>query len=310
MARKDPAEASGVDNLSAHQSENRRRRRAWFRLGVAAALLLVVIGIVAFATRDGGDQVVVGGGTDDEGTDAVGGLEGASWVLAEGVGPEGPVVGVEGYPITLNFDGATLGGTAACNGYGGSFERVDDQVSIGDLSWTEMGCEPAVMQAESAYLAALVSVDQFALDGEQLRLDGPSTELVFERAAAVPVAELVDQLWLLDTLIDGDSASTVMGDPAALLLRADGTLEAGTGCRSLSGEYLIRGSSVTIINLAAEGECPIGLVRQDGSVIAVIEGAFIAEIDSDRLTLTSQGNEGLGYRAITEEELAEAEAPR
>jgi hypothetical protein len=43
-------------------------------------------------------------------------------------------------------------------------------------------------------------------------------------------------------------------------------------------------------------------------VITVLGDGFTAEVDGDRLTLTSSGNEGLLYRAITEDELAETPA--
>jgi heat shock protein HslJ len=116
----------------------------------------------------------------------------------------------------------------------------------------------------------------------------------------VPTADLVGQLWLLDTLIQGEAATNVDGSPATLLLTEDGTLQGSTGCRSFSGEYIIVGNSVEFTNWGLEDECAQQLAEQDNSIVSVLGDGFAVEIDGDRLTLTSAGDEGLSYTAIDE----------
>ncbi len=277
-------------------------------LSAAAVIVLVVIGAVALRGDTDSDLVA---GTPDGGQDgAVGsdeaGLIGSSWTLTSGTGPEGPVPIVPDWPITLTFDVDTLGGTAACNGYGGEYSIDGDRISLGGLGHTDMGCDGAVMASQSAFLAAVTEVDQVLISGSTLTLTGPGTELVFSLDAPVPVAELVGQLWLLDTLIDGETATTVRGDPATLLLRTGGAINGSTGCRSLSGEYVINGSQVLFTTFSAGGDCPSELSKQDSHVVGVLGDGFTAAIDGQRLTVTSAG--GLGYRAITEDELADIES--
>ncbi len=104
-------------------------------------------------------------------------------------------------------------------------------------------------------------------------------------------------MWILETLIEGETASTVGGDSATLLLTADGTLTASTGCRALTGTWLENGGVIVVPTLSADGECPSDLTRQDSLVVTVVADEFRAEVEGDRLTLTSMGGDGLVYRA-------------
>jgi heat shock protein HslJ len=213
------------------------------------------------------------------------------WQLVEGVDL------VDGFPITMSIDGAVISGRAACNSYGGTITVDGSAVSFGEFSWTEMGCEQPVMEAEQLFLAALLAAETFALDGDRLTLTGPDGDLVFEPVVPTPTAELIDTNWILDTLIEGETATSVGGETATLLLAADGTLTASTGCRSVTGEWLETGGSITVPVMSAEGECPDDLWKQDSLVITVLEGDFRATVDGDRLTLTSMGGDGLVYHA-------------
>lgn len=235
--------------------------------------------------------------TDDGATPPPPEVDGTSWRLIAGGGPGGDVDLVPGYPITITFEGTRVNGTAACNGYGGTYSLDGNTLVINDLSQTEMACEPTeVMEAERAYLTNVLDVTELSIVGDELVLGGPATELVFVRQPEVPEAELLGQEWVLDTLIRGESASSVGGDRATLQLQADGTFSGSTGCRTLAGDYVISGASVQFTSFAVDGECPPDLASQDDLVVSVLGDGFGVEIDGDRLTLTSNGNEGLVYR--------------
>ncbi len=252
-----------------------------------------------------GEQPVDDGVTEDVPPATVDGGEliGTSWTLATGAGPAGEIMLVDGFPITLVFDGDTLGGTAACNEYGGEYVIEGSTLGIDNLSMTGMGCQPDVQAAEAAYLAALGDVDGIDLVGDELALSGPATELVFRRNNPVPIDDIVGQLWLLESLGQGEETRLPQGDPATLLLAEDGTVAGGTGCRELSGDYVVSGNQIVFPNFAADGDCPASLWDQDGLVINVLGDGFVPAVDGDRLTLASRGNEVLVYRATTEEEV-------
>ena len=299
-------DAGQVDTLAAmHRVTGDAGRAAWFRpsvlVGGLAVALLAVIGVIALINNDDGETVTASG--EQEEPVVANELDGTSWTFVEGEGAD--QVGFrapEGWPITISFDADTFGGTASCNGYGGTFVLGDSgAITLTEVGSTAMGCEPAPMEAEELFLAALLGVGRYDVGGDTLTLSGDTVELIFERQAPLPTAELVGQLWLLDTLVQGETARSVAGDPATLLLRPDGTLEGGTGCRTLTGTWVDTGSQILFTSFSAEGNsCTPDLTEQDGFVITVLGDGFVPSIDGTRLTLTSVGDEGLSYQAVDE----------
>ena len=226
-----------------------------------------------------------------------------SWQLTAGTvdGEEIPIL--DTHPITMTLEDDQVSGTASCNGYGGTFELSGSEVTFSGLAMTEMACSPEeTMQAEAMFGEAITLVETVALDG-QLTLTGEAVELVFEHLEPVPDSELTNTVWVLDSLISGDSVSSVGGERATLEFFTDGSVLGSTGCRLLTGEYIANGAELTITNLSAEGECDPELTDQDGHVISVLEGPLMVEIEGASLVLTARGEEGLGYVADISAEL-------
>ena len=244
----------------------------------------VILLVVLLFTSSCGAGEVAGDATDWPRPDG-------DWQLVDGV--QTPAE----YPITMSIVGTEVSGRAACNSYFGTVVVNESAIGFGELGGTAMGCETAVMDAERTFLSALAIVERFEYRNNRLVLQGASNELIFDRVAPVPTAALLDTTWILDTLIEGETASTVAGDPATLLLAADGSLTASTGCRTLTGRWLESGGAIVVPELAADGECPNELWEQDSLVVTVVGDEFRAEVDGDRLTLSSMGGDGLVYRA-------------
>lgn len=220
------------------------------------------------------------------------------WQLQQGTNQGAAVPIATGHPITLKIDGTVVGGSSACNQYGGTLEINGTTVKISALSMTEMACQDdRAMASEAAYLAALPRVTGAERDGDGLVLTGTDVELRFTRIPPVANAELVGPLWSLDSLISGQVASTVLAAPT-LQLKADGTLTASTGCRDLTGRYTVSGNTVKVTldpyDLIACAE-PMG--SQDVHVMKVIGagGGFKIAIQANSMTATA-GDLGLGYR--------------
>lgn len=204
---------------------------------------------------------------------------------------------LDSHPITITFESDRVGGTAACNGYGGTYELSGSEISIGELAMTEMACFPEeTMTAERLYANAITRVDTVSVD-EQLSLTADGVELIFEPLEPAPTSELTNTVWVLDTLIDGVTATSVQGERATLELFTDGSVLGGTGCRLLTGHYQVEGAQVLFTELSAEGDCPPELVPQDDHVVTVLGDGFRAEVDGQRLTVWSMGDVGLGYVA-------------
>jgi heat shock protein HslJ len=274
-------------------------------LALATVVAVAGLGIGYLATRDDSTQVTtetpVADGADDASGDAADvassdPLDGSAWTLVDGVEL------VEGWPITVTFDAGSVGGTSACNDFGATYRLDGSSLSIGPLDTTGAACEPAVMDSERAFDEALEAVDRYQLDGDQLTLSGDGVDdLVFTRLEGIDEADLVDITWVLESYTDSGEVVEAGGSGAFLQLDSDGALRAGTGCRPLTGQWLLPsgGAEVAIARLEAGGECEPDLVRQDNQVVTVIGDGFTAEVEGERLTLISQGDERLVYRRAT-----------
>jgi len=137
--------------------------------GAAVAVLLLLLGLYKFR----GDQDKVSSG----------GLDGVPWALVRGTGPGGAIPVVDDWPTAPAFDRDRVSGRAACNSYGGTYQLTDGDLSIGELSATVMGCEPAPMAAESAFLGALPRVSRLEVSATSVVLSGEGVELHFAREA-------------------------------------------------------------------------------------------------------------------------------
>lgn len=223
------------------------------------------------------------------------------WRLQAGTNQGAAIPIPAGSRITLTIDGADVGGSSACNRYGGTLEINGTTITISALSMTEMACQEDLMAAEAAYLAALPRATIAARDGDSLVLSGPQVELRFARLPPVPNADLVGPVWTLDSLISGQVVSSITGEPAPTLqLRANGTLAAATGCRDLTGRYTVSGNrvAVTLDPYDLVG-CVDPLGAQDTHVLKVVGAldGFTVAIQGSSMTMTA-GDRGLGYRVV------------
>lgn len=218
------------------------------------------------------------------------------WELQRGTTAGNPFLIVEGHRITINFsEDGTVGGVAACNSYGGTYVADGEDVIIGDeLASTAMGCAQLIMESEAAFLAVLREPLTYEVTDDELALAYSEGELVFGRVQPVGTTALLDTTWRLETLIEGDAATSVQGE-ATLVLRSDGSVSGSTGCRTFSGEHSIDADTVFLTTFAMSGECPEELRRQDGLIVNVLGDGFTTVIEGDQLTLTSRG-EDLVYR--------------
>ncbi len=153
------------------------------------------------------------------------------------------------------------------------------------------------MTAEATYMAALAKVTGAERSGDELRLHGDGVELTYSLVPPVADADLTGTTWVLDTLISGDAASSVAGDPATLEFADDGTFTGSTGCRGFGASYAASGAMVTVTDFVNDDRgCPDELMPQDEHVIEVLAAEFTVAIEGNRLTLMS-GALGLGYAA-------------
>jgi heat shock protein HslJ len=224
-----------------------------------------------------------------------GSLDG-DWVLERGThdGVELPLLADA--QVSLQIEGTEVGGTAACNIYGGTLERDGDAVSFSALTMTEMGCDEPRMALESAYIAALADVGTAVRDADRLSLTGPNVELGFRLSVPPADASLAGTRWVLESLVSGDAVASVIDMPT-IEFGDDGVVTGDTGCRGFDGSYQLDGTILAIDDLVVEDvACAADLTAQDEHVLAVLGGEMTLTIDGDRLSVAA-GESGLDYRA-------------
>jgi heat shock protein HslJ len=220
------------------------------------------------------------------------------WVLSSG-DVDGTVLDLR-LPgqVTLTADGPRISGSSGCNQYSADLAIVADRVSIGAISMTEMGCEAPAMALEGRYLSALARVTQAQRSGDRLTLTGERIVLTFRPAPLEPTADLVGTTWLLDSLLEGDTAASVIGRPATLVLRADGTATGSTGCRSFHGPWQVDGDLLVLGPMATPRiACRGTSGPQDRHVLAVLDGSVQAVVTGRSLTVFGDRALGLVFRA-------------
>ena len=218
-----------------------------------------------------------------------------TWKLIEGHGPTGDIPIIEAFRITMSINGKALGGTAACNEYGGTAVIEGTKFDMRGGGINQMGCRPDVNKSEQAYIEALVAADAISRDRETLVLTGDETELRFELVPPAPISDLVDIEWKLESLISVNGKDrSASASPSTLLVRSDGTFKATTTCDVLTGKWIESGDEIKLTESRSRGNCS---EDEEGShVMSVIGDGFAPTLRGSRLTLTDRGGLGLVYR--------------
>jgi heat shock protein HslJ len=103
-----------------------------------------------------------------------------NWQLVSGTVDSVSIEPESNNPLTIDFDGADFSGHAGCNSFTGSFTQDGSDIELGEIAMTQMACE--ALDLETLYTAALSKVETASVDGGELTLSGPNSELVFESA--------------------------------------------------------------------------------------------------------------------------------
>uniref|UniRef100_B8HRX5 DUF306 domain-containing protein n=1 Tax=Cyanothece sp. (strain PCC 7425 / ATCC 29141) TaxID=395961 RepID=B8HRX5_CYAP4 len=113
-------------------------------------------------------------------------LNGTSWILStwNQVNQNGGSLNQQ--PITITFTDNRISGFSGCNRFSGPYHWEGNRLKIGEIMASTRGCEPGVMERETAFIAALSSLDSVQVIGNQLHLgyktaNGESGSLGFTR---------------------------------------------------------------------------------------------------------------------------------
>lgn len=99
-------------------------------------------------------------------------LTGVTWqVTGYNNGRQAVVSLIEGSELNVVFsEDGTVSGSSGVNTFSGSYTVDGGRISIGPLATTLMAGDPALMEQEAAFLAALESVSAYGIRGSELEL--------------------------------------------------------------------------------------------------------------------------------------------
>ncbi len=215
-----------------------------------------------------------------------GDLEGITWIL------DRPSIDalVDGVPadarVTVRFEGGEVGGTAACNHYGGTYQLGGDgAIAISVGSMTEMACEEPLMALESAFVEALGRVTSARVSGEDLVLEGDGLALAFSAEQPLP---LEGTAWRLDGIGSGGGtvSSVLAGTEVTATFDAAGHVRGTGGCNEYGGSYATDGEALTISDVASTMiGCAPDVSDQEAAFFDALGRAASFHIQGSTLTL-------------------------
>ena len=239
-------------------------------------------------------------------TDSAGGEPWGRTFLSTSVTENGqPRPLVAGTRITLTFmeDGHRLGAQAGCNSMGGQASFTGGRMIVGDLSTTEMGCDPP-RHAQDEWLARfLTSRPEWSRSDETLTLDNGTTRIVLEdKKVADPDRPLRGTKWVVDTIIEGDSASSVPAGEAYVVFEDGDHFQGNTGCNGMGGNSVVHedSSKITFSEvISTKMACNDDRMRLERAVLGTLKGDVDYRIDAAFLRLDAPNGHGLRLRAAS-----------
>ncbi|MBL8165028.1 MAG: META domain-containing protein [Anaerolineae bacterium] len=209
------------------------------------------------------------------------------------------LVSIDGVPaqiattITLSLDAnGQAGGNSGCNFYGGSYTLTDGAFSLSDIASTMMAClDNAIMDQETAYLAALQTATQIEHNGDTLTITYDNgKQLQF-----VTYDPLLGTQWQLSAI----GGTPVIQDTTITLEFRYGQQVVGSGgCNSYSGGYvLLTGTGLNFdplvsTKMACAGE---GITEQESSFLSTLQTTAFYEMQGEQLTLWTAADQSMTF---------------
>lgn len=202
--------------------------------------------------------------------------------------------------LSVEFtDDGRLVAQAGCNIMQGGVDTADGTLTVdGGLSMTEMGCDPARHDQDDFVAGVLSANPKWELTDGRLTIRSGTT--VFDMAAEDETPrDLKGTTWVLDSLVDGDTASSMpAGAPAVTLVFDDKKVVAETHCNGYTAEYTISGDTITFTPGASTlMACAPEIMAGEKAVADALRDEVTYEITADRLSFTHPSGKGIQLHA-------------
>jgi heat shock protein HslJ len=270
----------------------------------AGTLAVALLAATACGARSGDEPGTDPGSESGAGAPAVAADEpwGKEYVLTKATVDGKPHTLIAGTTVTLRFEeDRRLRASAGCNSIVGRVSLDEGRIVGEGFAMTQIAC-PGDQQEQDEWLAGFLDSEptwQLSEDSE-LNLRAGKTELLLtDKLVAEPARPLIGTLWTLDTLVDGETASsTTAGVPPATVRFTEQEVEVFTGCNGGSSGYRFGKGQVTFEPLVLTRKaCAPEVMRQEQTVVAVLSGTAKMKVESDLLTIDHPSGKGLRLRA-------------
>ncbi|MFW3460971.1 META domain-containing protein [Streptomyces microflavus] len=206
----------------------------------------------------------------------------------------------EGSRLEIDPKGRAKAGFG-CNHISADARVEGDRITFGKPVSTQMACDETTEKAEKAALAAMGGEVTAKLSGEKLTLttEGGDTIALSEEKPA----DLVGTRWAVNTLLSGETATSVPADLPKervphLTFGEDGTVHGNSGCNSFHGKAAVKGSTIDFGPPAGTRKmCPEAEMEVERAVLAALDGPATYTIKGSTLTVTSKDGKGIGATA-------------
>lgn len=207
---------------------------------------------------------------------------------------------VPGTEIRLRFEDGRLTLTAGCNTMIGTYDLDGSRLTVSALEMTEMGCDRARMDQDTWLGGLFARPVQFSPGPDGAIISGDTVLSIADREQVSPDRPLVGTKWLLDTVYQKETASSVpAGVSAYIVFEADGTVGFYDGCNEGGGPATIEDGRIGFGDLTSTLRgCTVDEVNRVADAFGRVVGGTVAyEIEENSLTLT-RGAHGLGFKAV------------
>jgi heat shock protein HslJ len=213
--------------------------------------------------------------------------------------------------LEISFRGAadgsgTMGAHAGCNHLSADYRIDGSELVTSGVGGTDMGCPPEHHAFDELVTELLIS-PSFELNGERLvlvagRPDGRLRAELVDVAVADPAPPLEGTMWILESLLDGETVSSVpAGVGTVSMTMQDGELTVDTGCNGVRADYELEGPAeaptgmVSTVGPSTRMSCGEDVDGVEALIATVLEGRTTTEQSRRSLTIVAEDGRGLGF---------------
>ena len=206
---------------------------------------------------------------------------------------------IDGTEIRISFEEDHLSASAGCNTVGGAYTVENDLLSVSEPSATLVACDPQLMTQDDQLIGFLTDDPAISLSDDVLTLTGAEVTVEMQQESGEGNgAPLVGTTWTLDSIVDGDSASSVPSgvEPPTLEISDAGEASVFTGCNRGGASVEVSDTSLAFGPLRlTRMACGDDATAVEAAVTSVIDGKVDYSINGDVLTV-SKDAQALEYR--------------